>query len=101
MIMNLFKLSRVICTFLVGFSKAIDWGRHIFTCLLVILNYTRYLRPCTNTHLGLVNIGDNIYKATSTVEYLRDLGHENLDMKVDLTTQFSRSTATSISNKYV
>lgn len=65
----------------------------------MILNYTQCLRPCTNTHFSLVNIGGNTYKATSTVKYLRDSGHKNLNIKMDLTAQFSHSVATSISNE--
>lgn len=71
-----------------------------FTCLVVILCYTQYLRPCTNIYLVLVNIGDNIYKTVSTGEHPRVWGNENWNMKMDLTTQFSHSTATSILNKY-
>ena len=45
------------------------------TCLLVILSYIQYLRPCTNNYL--INIGDiytHTYKAASTVGYPRDCG---------------------------
>lgn len=79
-----------------------------FTYLLVILSYIQYLRPCTNNYLVLINIGDvytHTYKAASTVgsprdcgggilvaKSCRDWGHENLNMKMDLTTQFSQST---------
>lgn len=42
-----------------------DGTRNIcFTCLLVVLSYIQYLRPCTNNYL--VNIGDiytHTYKA--------------------------------------
>lgn len=37
-----------------------------FTCLLVVLSYIQYLRPCTNNYLVLVNIGyiyTHTYKA--------------------------------------
>ena len=80
-----------------------------FTCLLVILSYIQYLRPCSNNYLVLVNIGDiytHTYKAASTAGYprdcgggilvaksCRDWGHENLNMKMVLTTQFSHSIA--------
>ena len=80
-----------------------------FTCLLVILSYIQYLRPCSNNYLILVNIGDiytHTYKVASTVGYprdcgggilvaksYRDWGHENLNMKMVLTTQFSHSVA--------
>lgn len=59
-----------------------------FTCLVVILCYTQYLRPCTNIYLVLVNIGDNIYKTVSTGEHPRVWGNENWNMKMDLTLSF-------------